>query len=134
MTLSFDQFSEHARDYQVIPLIRERIADCETPISLAAKLRHHGRFFLLESMEGGETWGRYSILGFDIRKEFLIRDDQAWLHLPDGNRRLVGNPVEASCRSTTPRARASSSSPARSKRCCPHSAKCSSMMTRSSST
>jgi len=40
-------------------------ADCDTPVSLFSRLRGEHDCFLFESAEGGEHWGRYSILGFD---------------------------------------------------------------------
>ena len=53
--------------YNRIPLIVEAIADLDTPLSLYLKLtqhNHHGRnSFLLESVVGGERFGRYSFIG-----------------------------------------------------------------------
>jgi len=40
-------------------------ADCDTPVSLFSRLRGEYDCFLFESAEGGEHWGRYSIIGFD---------------------------------------------------------------------
>jgi len=40
-------------------------ADCDTPVSVFARLRGNGNCFLFESAEGGEHWGRYSIIGFE---------------------------------------------------------------------
>ena len=91
----FPEFCRLAAHYSVIPLVREFLGDFETPITLAAKLRAHGKFFLLESIEGGEKWGRYSILGLDIRREFLIEDGQALLRHGTVETRLPGNPIEA---------------------------------------
>ena len=55
-----------AREYSVIPVCREIYADIITPIALLRKLASISRrCFLLESIEGGEKWGRYSFLGFD---------------------------------------------------------------------
>jgi len=45
--------------------IRRRSADCETPLSAYSALRDNHDSFLFESAEGGEHWGRYSIIGFD---------------------------------------------------------------------
>lgn len=45
---------------------RKVVADTQTPVGAALKLIHPERGdFLLESVEGGETWGRYSLLGLD---------------------------------------------------------------------
>ena len=41
-----------------MPIVRERLADLETPVSAFAKLRPLGGAFLLESVEGGERMGR----------------------------------------------------------------------------
>ncbi len=55
-----------------IPLIREALADLETPLSLYLKLVGDQRFgFLLESVVGGERFGRYSFIGLPART--LIR-------------------------------------------------------------
>ena len=57
--------------YNRIPLIAEAFADLETPLSLYLKLAHakgDGRLsFLLESVVGGERFGRYSFIGLPAR-------------------------------------------------------------------
>lgn len=57
--------------YNRIPLIAEAFADLETPLSLYLKLAHAkggGRLsFLLESVVGGERFGRYSFIGLPAR-------------------------------------------------------------------
>ncbi len=90
-----DEFAALTKTHNVIPMVREQLADQKTPISMANKLRQHGRFFLLESVEGGETWGRFSILGVDVRKEFIVNADQAVLRTDAGETVLPGNPVDA---------------------------------------
>jgi anthranilate synthase component 1 len=56
-------FHELSRQGNLIPVYREIMADMDTPVSAFKKL-DDGRFsFLLESIEGGEKWGRYSFLG-----------------------------------------------------------------------
>ncbi|MBR5375691.1 MAG: anthranilate synthase component I family protein [Lachnospiraceae bacterium] len=55
-----------AKEYPVVPVCREIFADMTTPILLLRKMAAvSDRFFLLESVEGGEKWGRYSFLGYD---------------------------------------------------------------------
>src|SRR5438034_334998 len=52
-----------AREGNLIPVCREILADLETPVSAFLKI-HRGPYgFLLESVEGGEKWGRYSFPG-----------------------------------------------------------------------
>lgn len=53
-------------EYDIIPICREIYADVITPITLLRKIAAISkRYYLLESIEGGEKWGRYSFLGFD---------------------------------------------------------------------
>ncbi len=55
-----------SEEYSVVPICREFNADVITPILLLQKLAGISkRYYLLESVEGGEKWGRYSFLGFD---------------------------------------------------------------------
>ncbi len=65
---------------------RKVIADCETPVAAAVKLIEPGRGdFLLESVEGGEIRGRYSLVGLDPDLVFRARGTEAevnrdWRH------------------------------------------------------
>ncbi len=59
---SFDEFSKMAEDGNLIPVYREILADMETPVSAFRKIDRGEYAFLLESVEGGEKWGRYSFL------------------------------------------------------------------------
>ena len=52
-----------AQGYNRIPVSREVLADCETPLSAYLKLAAGPYSYLLESVHGGEKWGRYSIIG-----------------------------------------------------------------------
>ena len=66
ITPSCDEILELAKEYTTIPVCREIYADMTTPISLLRRLQiRSDRFFLLESVEGGEKWARYSFLGYD---------------------------------------------------------------------
>ncbi len=59
-----EQFRELAQKGNLIPVCVEVLADTETPVSALGKLYSgKGDVFLLESVEGGERWGRYSFLG-----------------------------------------------------------------------
>jgi anthranilate synthase component 1 len=62
-SLSLDQFRGYAREGNLIPLYREILADYDTPVSAFAKIDHGPSAYLLESIEGGEKWARYSFLG-----------------------------------------------------------------------
>lgn len=61
-----DEILKLAPDYDIIPVCREIYADVITPITLLRKIAAVSkRYYLLESIEGGEKWGRYSFLGFN---------------------------------------------------------------------
>src|SRR5438105_4936907 len=63
------------------PVVRERMADLETPVSAFAKLRRLGGAFLLESAEGGERMGRYSFIGVAPREVVVSRDGDPLVRL-----------------------------------------------------
>ena len=66
-----EKLAEH---YSVIPVCREIFADSTTPIAVLRKLSaKSSRYFLLESVEGGEKWGRYSFLGWDPKLRVTCR-------------------------------------------------------------
>lgn len=66
MQREVERIRQYAEEYDIVPIKKEIFADVITPISLLRKLAvKHRRFYLLESVEGGEKWGRYSFLGYD---------------------------------------------------------------------
>ncbi len=52
---------------QRVPLVREVLADLDTPLSTYLKLADGPYSYLFESVQGGERWGRYSIIGLPAR-------------------------------------------------------------------
>jgi len=56
-----------AAGYNKIPVMREVLADLDTPLSTYLKLANGSYSYLLESVHGGEKWGRYSIIGLPCR-------------------------------------------------------------------
>lgn len=67
---SLEQFELLAQQGNHIPVIREVLADLETPLSLFRKIDDGRTAFLLESVEGGEKWARYSFMGVGARAMF----------------------------------------------------------------
>jgi len=65
----FDQLADQG--YNRIPLAREVLADLDTPLSTYLKLADAPYSYLLESVHGGEKWGRYSIIGLPC--ETIVR-------------------------------------------------------------
>jgi len=71
----FKNFQEKTKGANLIPVYREILADMETPVS-AFKRVNRGRYaFLLESVEGGEKWARYSFIGSNPKLIFLSKGD-----------------------------------------------------------
>ena len=63
---AYDEILSLSGEYDIIPICREIYADVVTPITLLRRIAERSsRFYLLESIEGGEKWGRYSFLGYN---------------------------------------------------------------------
>ncbi|MEJ2611625.1 MAG: anthranilate synthase component I [Candidatus Thiodiazotropha sp.] len=62
--------------YNRIPVVREVLADLDTPLSVYMKLAHGPYSYLFESVHGGEKWGRYSIIGLPCRTQVQVRGQQ----------------------------------------------------------
>ena len=77
------EFHQLAADYTVVPVRAELLADLETPVAAFYKLVGDGQGFLLESVENGERWGRFSFVG---------RNPVATLTLRDGEVQVDGSP------------------------------------------
>ncbi len=60
-----------AQGYNRIPLVLETFADLDTPLSLYLKLANQPFSYLLESVQGGERFGRYSIIGLPAKTRIV---------------------------------------------------------------
>ncbi|MBI4208843.1 MAG: anthranilate synthase component I [Deltaproteobacteria bacterium] len=91
------EFQRLAEKGNVIPVYREILADGETPASAYHKLAQKGASFLLESVEGGERWARYSFLG--IEPKAILRYSKGRLEIlrADGQKRQekIADPFQA---------------------------------------
>ena len=61
-----------AQGYNRIPLAFETLADFDTPLSIYLKLADGPNSYLLESVQGGEKWGRYSIIGLPCSRVLRV--------------------------------------------------------------
>ncbi|NCZ91538.1 MAG: anthranilate synthase component I, partial [Actinobacteria bacterium] len=79
-------FRELSAQYSVVPVWTEVLADVETPVSAYLKLVGDQPGFLLESVEHGERWSRYSFVGRNAQRTLVLRDGvvSADGPLPDG--------------------------------------------------
>ncbi len=76
MNISAEQFAALAtQDHNRIPLMREVLADLDTPLSTYLKLADGPYSYLFESVQGGEKWGRYSIIGLPCRTLLRVCGD-----------------------------------------------------------
>ena len=72
--LTADEFGQlAAAGHNRIPVVREVLSDLDTPLSVYLKLADGPHTYLFESVEGGETWGRYSIIGLPAARTFTLR-------------------------------------------------------------
>ncbi len=87
-----------AKTYNMVPVCSEILADMETPVSILDKLypANKGSIFLLESVEGGDRWGRYSFLGIGARMKLRVLRDDVEIVCGDKVERLPhnGNPFK----------------------------------------
>ncbi|MPS47661.1 anthranilate synthase component I [Methylobacillus sp.] len=73
-TISQHEFDALAsQGYNRIPLVVETFADLDTPLSLYLKLANQPYSYLLESVQGGERFGRYSIIGLPARVRIEVQ-------------------------------------------------------------
>ena len=93
---SQEAFEELATRGNLVPVVRELLADMDTPVSLFRKLDDGNTSFLFESVEGGEKWGRYSFMGSGARAIFRARGpDVEWTANGETRRVCVqGDPLE----------------------------------------
>ena len=70
----FDRLADEG--FNRIPVTREVLADLDTPLSSYMKLASGPYSYLLESVQGGEKWGRYSIIGLPCRKILKVSGHQ----------------------------------------------------------
>ena len=76
---SYEIFKEKTKEGNLIPVYREIMADFETPVSAFLKIDTGGYSYLLESVEGGEKWARYSFLGSNPSIVFKSRGNRIFI-------------------------------------------------------
>lgn len=62
-----------AQGYNRIPVTRQVLADLDTPLTTYLKLANTPYSYLFESVQGGEKWGRYSIIGLSAKEILTVR-------------------------------------------------------------
>ncbi|NNL68926.1 MAG: anthranilate synthase component I [Acidimicrobiia bacterium] len=90
--LTRSEFLELAAEYSVVPVTLEVVGDRETAVTVFEKLVGDAPGFLLESVEGGERWGRWSFVGWDPQFTLTSRDGVSTRD--DGGEVPAGDPLE----------------------------------------
>jgi len=69
--------SYRGTEYKCVPVMTEILSDIKTPIEVLKILKANSKHvFILESVEGGEKWGRYTFLGYDPLLDITCKDGQ----------------------------------------------------------
>lgn len=92
-----EDFLQKTSQGNLIPIYREILADMETPVSAFRKIDSGKYAYLLESVEGGEKWGRYSFLGANPSRIFRCKGKSVTI-IKDGQveqTKDVDNPIAA---------------------------------------
>lgn len=95
-----EEYLKLATESSVIPVCEAILADVETPVSLLARFFGNDRsrpLFLLESVEGGERWGRYSFLGIAAHATVLVYEKRLVIERAGGREEIGhgGDPLPA---------------------------------------
>lgn len=82
---SKDDFARLVQEFNPVPVLKEIVGDFETPVASFRKIVKDEPAFLLESVEQGERWGRYSFIGLDPFLVMTSRDGEVSFegNLPD---------------------------------------------------
>ncbi len=88
------EFRSLARSGKLVPVYREVFADLDTPVSAFRKVDGGPYSFLLESVEGGEKWGRYSLLGSRPSLVFVARGERCEIRAGENVTTGRRHPVE----------------------------------------
>jgi anthranilate synthase component 1 len=104
-SLTLESFRKLAEKYSVVPVALEVLGDRNTPVSVFEQLVGDGDGFLLESVEGGERWGRWSFIGWD--PAFTVSSNDGVATVDDPTISVVdGDPLDVladlTARFTTP--------------------------------
>ncbi len=92
----YETTKQYEKDYNIIPVCREIYADVVTPITLLRKLAQiDSKFFLLESVEGGNKWGRFSFLGVNPLLQISAKSGVVTLKSGAIEQKMQREPMEA---------------------------------------
>ncbi|MCL2148645.1 MAG: anthranilate synthase component I family protein [Methanomassiliicoccaceae archaeon] len=87
------RLAEGGDEGSVIPISMELFSDIRTPMEILSLIRKEGRnAFILESVENGESWGRYTFLGYDPSMTVTGSDGTVTVRTASGQTEVRGEP------------------------------------------
>jgi len=94
--MKLEQFEQLKSSYNLIPLAREVFADLDTPLSVYLKLANNPYSYLFESVQGGEKWGRYSIIGLGCKTRLKVFGHEVTLETDEQiiDQQTVADPLQ----------------------------------------
>ena len=88
-----EEYDQYAIDgFNVIPLIKKIDVVSDSPIKIYSKIKNKENTFLLESIEGGEKWAQYSIIGLDCKDTIKVSENEIEIKT-DTNINLIESPI-----------------------------------------
>lgn len=92
---SLEEVKNLAKKYNKIPLCIEMYMDFQTPIAVLSRIKdEYDRYFLLESIEGGEKLARYTFIGANPSASFYVKDGKSFFATRETIKRFDGNPLD----------------------------------------
>ena len=91
---TFEEFEKKLDKGNLIPVWKEILADFDTPVSAFKKIETGDYSFLLESVEGGEKWGRYSFLGTEPSVIFRSKGSLIEITENGETNNIEGDPID----------------------------------------
>lgn len=94
ITPGYEEVIKYVKDYNLFPVSTTIFADITTPIALLRKISQLDKnYYLFESIEGQERWGRYSFLGFNPIMQVSCKDKQVTVKSGEICTALKGDPI-----------------------------------------
>lgn len=92
---SLEEVRKLAKNYNKIPVSLEMYMDFQTPIAILSRIKdEYDRYFLLESIEGGEKLARYTFIGCNPTACFYAKNEKSFYSTREEVKRIEGNPLD----------------------------------------
>jgi len=94
--ISKEEYNKLANDgFNIIPLIKDLNIELDSPISLYSSIKDKKNTFLLESIEGGQEWAQYSIIGLNCKDSIKISGNEILIEENGSNKSYISeSPLE----------------------------------------